>query len=83
MDFNQKLTYNKHISSQIAYFQTLNDISQEELAERIHLRRGKSGKIEWVVYGSRISLDVPLDIDDALGLDLNMLMPSDPEERQY
>ena len=83
MDFNQKLTYNKHISSRIAYFHTLNDISQEELAECIHLSRGALGKIERGIYGSKISLDPLLDIADALGPDLNMLISSDPEERQY
>ena len=58
-------------------------MSQEELAQRIHLSRGTLGKIERGIYGSGISLDTLLDISDELGLDLNMLISSDPEERQY
>ena len=82
MDFKRKLIY-KHIGARIAYFRTLNDISQEELAQRIHLSRGTLGKIERGIYGSSISLDTLLDISDALELDLNMLIFSNPEERQY
>ena len=82
MDFKRKLIY-KHIGARIAYFRTLNDMSQEDLAQRIHLSRGTLGKIERGIYGSSISLDTLLDISDELGLDLNMLISSDPEERQY
>ena len=82
MDFKRKLIY-KHIGARIAYFRTLNDLSQEDLAQRIHLSRGTLGKIERGIYGSSISLDTLLDISDALGLELNMLISSDPEERQY
>lgn len=82
MDFKRKLIY-KHIGARIAYFRTLNDLSQEELAQRIHLSRATLGKIERGIYGSSISLDTLLDISDSLGLELNMLLSSDAEERQY
>ncbi len=82
MDFKRKLIY-KHIGARIAYFRTLNDMSQEDLAQRIHLSRGTLGKIERGIYGSSISLDTLLDISDVLGLDLNMLISFDPEEREY
>ena len=82
MDFKRKLIY-KHIGARIAYFRTLNDLSQEDLARRIHLSRATLGKIERGIYGSSISLDTLLDISEVLGLDLNMLISSDPEERQY
>ena len=44
MDTKRKLTY-KHIGARIAYFRTLNELSQEELAHRIHLSRATLGKI--------------------------------------
>ncbi len=82
MDFKRKLIY-KHIGARIAYFRTLNELSQEELAQRIHLSRATLGKIERGIYGSSISLDTLLDISEVLGLELNMIISSDPEERQY
>ena len=82
MDVKRKLIY-KHIGAKIAYFRTLNDMSQEELAQRIHMSRATLGKIERASYHSSISLDTLLDITEALDLDLNMLLSSDPEEKQY
>ena len=82
MDFKRKLIY-KHIGAKIAYFRTLNDLSQEELAQRIHLSRATLGKIERATYNSSISLETLLDISEALGINLNMLISSDPEEQQY
>ena len=82
MDFKRKLIY-KHIGARIAYFRTLNELSQEELAQRIHLSRATLGKIERGIYGSSISLDTLLDISEVLGLELNMIISSDQEERQY
>lgn len=82
MDTKRKLTY-KHIGARIAYFRTLNELSQEELAHRIHLSRATLGKIERGIYGSSISLDTLLDIAEVLGLDLHMIISSDPEERRY
>jgi transcriptional regulator with XRE-family HTH domain len=82
MDSKRKLIY-KHIGARIAYFRTLNELSQEELAHRIHLSRATLGKIERGIYGSSISLDTLLDIAEVLGLDLNMIISSNQEERQY
>lgn len=82
MDLKRKLIY-KHIGARIAYFRSLNDLSQEELAQRIHLSRATLGKIERGIYGSSISLDTLLDIADVMGLDLNMLISSGSEEQQY
>ncbi len=82
MDFKRKLIY-KHIGAKIAYFRTLNDLSQEELAQRIHLSRATLGKIERATYNSSISIETLLDISDALGINLNMLISSDSDEREY
>ena len=82
MNLKRKLIY-KHIGARIAYFRTLNDLSQEELAQRIHLSRATLGKIERGIYGSSISLDTLLDIAEVLGLEMEMIISSDSEERQY
>lgn len=82
MNIKRKQIY-KHIGARIAYFRTLNDLSQEELAQRIHLSRATLGKIERGIYGSSISLDTLLDIAEVLGLEMEMIISSDSEERQY
>ena len=82
MDFKRKFVY-KHIGARIAYFRALNDISQEELAHRIHISRGTLSKIERGSYDSSVSLDTLLDIADVFGMEFSMFISSDPEERQY
>ena len=82
MDFNRKLVY-KHIGARIAYFRALNDMSQDELAHRIHISRGTLSKIERGSYDSSVSLDTLLDIADVFGMEFSMFISSDPEERQY
>lgn len=82
MDFKRKLVY-KHIGARIAYFRALNDMSQDELAHRIHISRGTLSKIERGSYDSSVSLDTLLDIADVLGMEFSMFISSDLEERQY
>ncbi len=82
MDLKKKLVY-KHIGARIAYFRALNDMSQDELAHRIHISRGTLSKIERGSYDSSVSLDTLLDIAEVLGLDLNMIISSDQDERRY
>ena len=82
MDFKRKLIY-KQIGARIAYFRMLNDMSQDELAHRIHVSRGTLSKIERGSYDSSVSLDTLLNIADALGMEFSMFISSDPEERQY
>lgn len=82
MDFKRKLVY-KHIGARIAYFRALNDMSQDELAHRIHISRGTLSKIERGSYDSSVSLDTLLDIADVLGMEFSMFISSDQEERQY
>lgn len=82
MDFKRKFVY-KHIGARIAYFRALHDISQEELAHRIHISRGTLSKIERGSYDSSVSLGTLLDISDVLGIELYMFVLSDPDERHY
>ena len=82
MDFKRKQIY-KHIGARIAYFRALNDMSQDELAHRIHISRGTLSKIERGSYDSSVSLDTLLDIADVLGMEFSMFISSDSEERQY
>ena len=82
MDIKRKLVY-KHIGARIAYFRALNELSQEELAHRIHISRGTLSKIEHGSYDSSVSLGTLLDIADVLDMEFSMFISSDPEERQY
>ena len=82
MSLKRKLVY-KHIGAKIAYFRALNDMSQDELAHRIHVSRGTLSKIERGSYDSSVSLDTLLDIADVMGLEFSMIISSDADERQY
>jgi len=82
MDFKRKQIY-KHIGARIAYFRALNDMSQDELAHRIHISRGTLSKIERGSYDSSVSLDTLMDIADVLGMEFSMIISLDSEERKY
>ena len=77
MSLKRKLVY-KHIGAKIAYFRALNDMSQDELAHRIHVSRGTLSKIERGSYDSSVSLDI-----DVMGLEFSVFISSDADERQY
>ncbi len=72
-----------HIGAKIAYFRALKDMSQDELAHRIHVSRGTLSKIERGSYDSSVSLDMLLDIADVMGLEFSVFISSDADERQY
>ena len=57
MDFKRKQIY-KHIGARIAYFRALNDMSQDELAHRIHISRGTLSKIERGSYAYHVRHDL-------------------------
>ena len=82
MDFKRKQIY-KHIGARIAYFRALNDMSQDELAHRIHISRGTLSKIERGSYDSSVRLDTLMDIADVLGMEFSMIISLDSEERKY
>ena len=82
MNQNREFIY-KRIGAKVAYFRISNGLTQEEMAERVHLSRSTLSKIAHGNYNRSITLDLLLDIADGLGIDLSMLFVLDRDEKDY
>ena len=82
MNQNREFIY-KRIGAKAAYFRISNGLTQEEMADRVHMSRSTLSKIEHGNYNRSISLDLLLDIADGLGIDLSMLFVLDRKEEEY
>ena len=82
MNQNREFIY-KRIGAKVAYFRISNGLTQEEMADRVHLSRSTLSKIEHGNYNRSISLDLLMDIADGLGIDLAMLFVLDRDEKEY
>ena len=82
MNQNREFIY-KRIGAKVAYFRISNGLTQEEMADRVHMSRSTLSKIEHGNYNRSISLDLLLDIADGLGIDLSMLFVLDRDEKDY
>lgn len=81
MDIKRRLIY-KHIGAKVAYYRTINEISQEELATRAHTTRSTLSRIE-NGKNDNLSIDLLIDIADGLGVDLCMLVAFDENEKLF
>ena len=82
MNQNREFIY-KRIGAKVAYFRISHGLTQEEMADRVHMSRSTLSKIEHGNYNRSISLDLLLDIADGLGIDLSMLFVLDRKEEEY
>jgi len=60
----------------------MRDLTQEALAEKIHISRSSIGRIERGKYNHNISLSLLMDIADGLGIELSMLVRFDEQENK-
>ena len=72
----------KQIGAKIAYYRTLRDMSQEELAERAHVSQSALRCIERGKYNNNVSVSLLIDIADGLHLDLALLVTFNDMEKQ-
>ena len=72
----------KQIGAKIAYYRTLRDMSQTELAKRVYLSRSALSKIERGKYNDNVSVITLSDIAEALQIDLTLLVTFNDMERQ-
>ena len=63
----------RQIGAKIAYYRTLRDLSQKELAKRINMSASTIGKVERGQYNDNLSLSLLLDIADGLQIDVTLL----------
>lgn len=72
----------KQIGAKIAYYRKMRDLTQEALAQKIHISRSSIGRIERGKYNHNISLSLLMDIADGLGIELSMLVCFDEQENK-
>ena len=70
----------KQIGRKIAYFRSLRNLTQAELAEKINISISSLGKIERGVYNNNVSLTILMSIANGLNIDLVMLLSFDEKE---
>ena len=74
----------RQIGAKIAYYRTLRDMSQKELAKRANLSTSSLSKIERGRYNDNVSVSLLFDIADGLQIDVTMLVTfSDLEKNMW
>ena len=70
------------IGAKIAYYRTLRQMTQAELAKRANLSKGSIGRIERGRYNKGVPISTLLDIAEALRIDLSSLVTFSEEEKK-
>ena len=81
MDVRKKILL-KQIGAKIAYYRTLRDLKQEELAELAHISQSVLSRIEGGKYNDTLSVPMLLDIADGLRIDMSLLVSFNEVEKQ-
>ena len=72
----------KQIGAKIAYYRTLRDMSQSELAKRVYLSRSALSRIKRGKYHDNVSVITLSDIAQALQIDITLLVTFNETEKQ-
>ena len=72
----------KQVGAKIAYYRTLREMSQEELAEKAHITQSTLSRIERGKYNNNVSVSLLIDIADSLQIDIALLVTFNDAERQ-
>ena len=81
MDVKRRILL-KQIGAKIAYYRTLRDMSQSELAKRVYLSRSALSRIERGKYNDNVSVVILSDIAQALQIDITLLVTFNEMEKQ-
>lgn len=74
----------RQIGAKIAYYRTLRDMSQKELAKRANMSVSSLSKIDRGRYNDNVSVSLLFDIADGLQIDITMLVTfSDMEKSMW
>ena len=74
----------RQIGAKIAYYRTLRDMSQKELAKRANMSVSSLSKIERGRYNDNVSVSLLFDIADGLQIDITVLVTfSDMEKSMW
>lgn len=81
MDVRKKILL-RQIGAKIAYYRTLRDLKQEELATLAHISQSVLSRIESGKYNDTLSVPMLLDIADGLQIDMSLLVSFNEVEKQ-
>ena len=72
----------RQIGAKVAYYRTLRQLTQDELARRIHISRSTLNRIERGRYNGGISLSTLMDVAEGLHIELSNLVSFTEEEKK-
>ena len=81
MDISKKILF-KQIGAKIAYYRTLRNMTQRDLAKKANISRSALSRIECGKYNDNVSVSLLFDIADGLRIDTALLMTFDETEKQ-
>lgn len=81
MNVSKAIIY-RQIGAKIAYYRTIRDMTQEELARKIHISNSTMSRIERGAYNKNVSVSLLLDISDGLKIDVALLLTFSEQEKK-
>ena len=83
IDMNvKKMMLYRQIGAKIAYYRTLRQMTQADLAKRVNLSRSTLGRIERGKYNQGVPISTLLDIAEGLRIELSALVTFSEEEKK-
>lgn len=76
----KKIMIQRQIGAKIIYYRTLKQMTQAELAEKVHMSQSSIARIERGRYNNGASISTLLDIAEGLNVDLTSLVTFSEEE---
>lgn len=81
LDISKKILF-KQIGAKIAYYRTLRNMTQKELAKRAKISRSALSRIECGKYNDNVSVSLLFNIAEGLRIDTALLMTFNETEKQ-
>ena len=81
MDENKNKIY-KLVGAKVLYYRTLEGLTQEELANKIHINVSTLSRIALGKYNQGVSLAMLFDIAEGLNIEVNLLVTFNADEKK-
>ena len=78
----KKIMIYRQIGAKIAYYRTLRQMTQAELAKKVNLSKSTLGRIERGKYNNGVPISTLLDIAEGLHIELSALVTFSEEEKK-
>ena len=80
MDEKREKLY-RLVGAKILYYRTLRGLTQEALAQKVHINTGTRSRIERGKYNQGVSLAMLVDIAEGLDIDVALLVTFTEQEK--